>query len=100
MQCYVKNALQKFAKYTIAYKHKVNRWVLSLRLHETKLSASRTAAGKPTVPHDWAGHRERSVAKFVHGTVQLMLDAERRRAKKYSWRYVQESIANAKVGLK
>ena len=27
-------------------KHKVNRWVLSLRLNECKLSASRTAAGR------------------------------------------------------
>ena len=43
-------------------KHKVNRCVLSLRLNECKLSASRTAAVK-TVPYNWTGHREGSVAK-------------------------------------
>jgi len=41
------SALQKFVKTcNQSLKHKVNRWVLSLRLNECKLSASRTAAGR------------------------------------------------------
>jgi len=43
-------------------KHKVNSCVLSLRLNECKLSASRTAAGR-LFTYNWTGHREGSVAK-------------------------------------
>ena len=61
-------------------KHKVNRWVLSLRLNECKLSVSRTAAGR--LFHTTGPATEMALLpNFVRGTVQSLLDAERRRVR-------------------
>ena len=44
--------IEKFVKmYNQSLKHKVHRWVLSLRLNKYKLSASRTAAGTGRLFH-------------------------------------------------
>jgi len=54
----------EWAKNRQSLKHKVNRWILSLRLNEYKLSASRTAVGKLFQFHmyDWADQTKGSTS--------------------------------------